>query len=92
MPSSSKPDVISGIRAQCRALVDVCNNLRALKVKSDSIAGFSAFADNNFTGDNAGITAAEYTQAVSDFNTIVNAILSGGSISVGTINNLIKLL
>ena len=51
------------------------------------------FVAGDLKGSNsgAGFVAADVTQAMTDFNTIITAVRSGGTISVGVWTNVIKI-
>lgn len=53
----------------------------------------SPFVIGDMTGSNSStsFTAADVNQSVVDFNTIVNAVRNGGTISVGVWGNVIKI-
>lgn len=92
MPSDSKANLITGVRQDIADLIVVIRNFRVHKLESDSVITFNAYANSDFVGANANITAAEFTQAVTDFNTCVNAILTGGTVGASVFANLMKLL
>lgn len=78
---TTKSDLITLFRSDATSLLSVRGKIRAHKASYDALA-FS-WADEDFVGANAGITATQFTTAVSNLADICDKFDAGGSLAVG---------
>lgn len=79
--TTTKPDLITRYRANAQKLLEWKDENKALRAQYDALA-FS-WADGDFTGSNGGITATQFTTAVTNLSLVQAAFDSGGTISSG---------
>ena len=89
MSANPRSDLVSALRADIAAFNSAMDSFVAHR--TEVVARNLTFVAGDMTGANATIVAAELTQALTDMNTIVSAIRSGGTISVGVWPNVIKI-
>ena len=79
--TTTKPNLITHMRQDATDLINTEANYRAHRAQYDALS--YSWADNDFSGNNAGPTAAQFTTAVSNMGTIFDAVKSGGTLSAG---------
>lgn len=82
MPAdSTKSDLISAYRANVQAFIAWKDSTKALRAQYDALA--FTWADGDFDGANAGITAAQFTTAVTNLSAVQNAFDAGATLAAG---------
>jgi hypothetical protein len=79
--ATSKSDLINLFRQDATSLLSVRAKIRAHKASYDALA--FTWADGDFTGTNAGITAVQFTSAVANLTDVCDKFDLGGSLPVG---------
>lgn len=79
--SDAKANLISAMRQDATDFTGVRAKYRQHKARYDAL-GFT-WADGDFTGENAGLTAAQFTTGVGNLENVFNAYDSGGTLSAG---------
>lgn len=79
--TTAKADLITNIRTDATNLLTARASYRKHRARYDAL-GFS-WVDGDFTGANAGITASQFTSAVTNLGLIFDAYDSGGTLSSG---------
>jgi len=84
--ATAKSDLISVIRKDSDDLLKVRASYRQHRARYDALS-FS-WVDGDFSGSNAGITASQFTSAVTNLGQIFDAVDSGGTLTSGLPTNL----
>jgi hypothetical protein len=91
MSANPRSDLVSALRADVKAFNDAMDAFVAHR--AEYVARNINFVIGDMVGANSSssFNADDIDQAVVDFNTIISAVRSGGTISVGVWNNVIKI-
>lgn len=84
--TTTKSNLISLIRQDATDFLTVRAKIRQHRASFDAL-GFT-FVDGDFIGDNAGITAAQFTTAVTNLTAIADGFDLGGTLAVGIPTNI----
>ena len=79
--TTTKTDLISNYRANAVAFLAWKDSNKALRAQYDALA--YSWVDGDFTSANAGITASQFTTAVTNLSLVQAAFDSGGTLSSG---------
>jgi hypothetical protein len=75
--ATAKANFISKYRAVSEALLSALAQEKALREQYDALDLGTVLVDGDFTGENTGISKAQFTTAVASFETIQAAATSG---------------
>jgi hypothetical protein len=79
--TTTKTDLISNYRANANAFLTWKDANKALRAQYDALA--YSWADGDFTNANAGITAAQFTTAVTNLSLVQAAFDNGATLASG---------
>lgn len=79
--TTTRTDLISNYRANAVKFLAWKDEVKALRSQYDALA--YSWVDGDFTGSNAGITAAQFTTAVTNLSLVQAAFDAGGTLSSG---------